>query len=506
MRRLTFLILVSVLLLGALRCGAGASGADASDVTANDARDSGETASPDAAPADAADVADAADAADALAADVATPEWEKGMASTDELGSRRQYQMARAIIHLHNIFSHDACDGKPRLEDGSPNEVCHQQYRDALCANQVDFAFMTDHYGFVAETDTFADLFMPHAGDAWEDEGGLHSANILHCPDGHELRVLVGLEGEASPLGLMRHVVEGDTAARTAAYGDVSAEGVQRLRDAGAIPVAIHIEDRSDEWLDTTDLDLLEICNLHILLDPKIRVLVGLDAASAAKALAMWVFKPADYPTASDLVFLEFHQRVPYYMDQWDRELGLRMIGGFAGNDAHQNVLQALMADGERGDGYRRMTTWYVNHLLVTERTGMAARDALHVGRLYQVFEVLGTPANFDFTATRGDTVFEMGDRIPAGAPVTLNAPVPTALGYAAGADTVRMVLRKITPTEATTVYDGPGPLAYANAMPGRYRLEVFLTPNHLAPYLGDHADRLVKELPWIYSNPIEIQ
>jgi hypothetical protein len=151
------------------------------------------------------------------------------------------------------------------------------------------------------------------------------------------------------------------------------------------------------------------------------------------------------------------------------------------------------------------MMRWYVNHLLVTERSGMAVREALHVGRLYQVFEVLGTPANFDFTATQGDTVYEMGDQVPGGAPVTLHAPVPTVLGFAKANDAVRMVLRRITPSEATTVYDGPGPLDYADAGPGRYWLEVFLTPQHLAPYLDTHVERLVKELPWIYSNPIEV-
>ncbi|MBI5527271.1 MAG: hypothetical protein HY897_13130, partial [Deltaproteobacteria bacterium] len=344
------------------------------------------------------------------------------------------------------------------------------------------------------------------AGDAWEDEGSTHSASIIPCENGHEVRVTVGLEGEASPVGLLRHPVEGDAAAREAAYEDTSDEGVKRLRDAGAVITAIHIEDRTDEWLDSTDLDLIEICNLHILLAPNIRGEVGLDPGAAAAAFAGWVFDLDNYPKTSDLVFLEFHQRVPYYMERWDRQLGLRMIGGFAGNDAHQNVMQSPMADGERPDSYRRMMKWYVNHLLVVSRTAAAAGEAFGAGRLYQVFEVLGTPADFDFRAEQGDSVFEMGEVVPAGAPVTFRAPVPQVLGVSPGTDAVRMVLFKITATEVEVVYDGAGPLEHENAAPGRYRIEVFMTPKHLQPFLRRDADRLIKELPWIYSNPIEVQ
>jgi hypothetical protein len=491
---------ILMMTLAAVACG-GTSPAqgDVSEVADTGIDAAVDVALPDAAPDATPDLVDAAPP------DWVAPEWSRQLPGTDGLGQRRQFHVARAILHLHNVFSHDACDGQPRLADGSPNEACHQQLRDALCANHVDYAMMTDHFAFMAETDDFEALYMHHDGDTWEDEGGEHSANVMPCTDGHQVRLTVGLEGEASPLGIRRHPVEGDTATRTAAYQDSSAEGVQKLRDAGAVPVVIHTEDRTDDWLDHVDVDLFETCNLHILLAPNIRGQVGLDPGAAALAFANWAFKPDEYPAVADLVFLEFHERVAYYMDQWDRQLGLRMMGGFAGNDAHQNVMQKLMADGERGDGYRRMTTWYVNHLLVTERTARAAREALHARRLYEVFEVLGTPADFDFYAVQGGTAYEMGDAVPPGATVTLHAPTPTSLGLPAGLDTVRLVLRKVTPAAATTVYDGPGPLAY-EAGPGRYRLEVFVTPSHLASYLGSHAERLLREYPWIYSNPIEVR
>ena len=442
------------------------------------------------------------------AAEVVVPEWSMGLPPTSDLGTRRQYSIARTIIHLHNVFSHDACDGQPRMADGTPNEVCHQQLRAALCADHIDFAMMTDHTTFVEDTDTFADLYMFHDGDTWEDEGGVHSANVMPCQDGTKVRFAVGMENDhVSLVGLLRHPVDGDQAARAAAYGDYSPAGVKVMRDAGAVPVVIHIEDYTDAQLDAIDADMLETCNLHILLAPNIRKLVGLDPEAASTAFATWLASPDEYPAASDLVFLEFHQRVAYYMDQWDRELGLRMMGGFAGNDAHQNVLNLPMADGERPDSYRRMMKWYVNHALVESRTGTAIRAALHARRLYEVFELVGTPADFDFHADQqGGSTYEMGQVVPAGAAVTLRAPIPHPLAVADGLDTVRMVLRQVTPAGATTVYDGPGPVEYASAAPGRYRLEVFLTPQHLAPYLGASATRLLKEYPWIYSNPIEVQ
>jgi hypothetical protein len=524
--------LPAILVLALAACGGGGSGADVpagtdpgstADVDGADvvadvpvADRAGADDSPDTAIVDEVGGPDAADVApadtvvnDAVdAVDAAEPAWDKGLPSTGLLGTRRGLSVARAIIHMHNIYSHDACDGKPRLDDGSPNEACHQQLRAALCTDHIDFAMMTDHTGFVEETDTFSDLYMPHAGDSWEDgTDGQHSANRFTCDDGHDVRFLVGMEGEASPIGIKHHPVDGDRAARSAAYSDVSAEGVQRLRDAGAVPVVIHIEDRSDAWLDAVDLDLFETCNLHILLHPAIREVVGLEPNAAAAAFADWVGNPWDHSSAADLVFLEFHQRVDYYMDQWDRQLGLRMMGGFAGNDVHQNVMAMEMADGERPDGYRRMMKWYVNHLLVDARTGDAARAALHARRLYEVFEVLGTPADFDFRADGPEgAAFEMGEVVPAGTAVTLRAPVPGVLGGKAGDDLVRMVLIRATPEGAQTVYDGPGPVEVANPAPGRYRLEVFLTPYHLEPWLKPTAPQLLKEYPWVYSNPIEVR
>jgi hypothetical protein len=45
---------------------------------------------------------------------------------------------------------------------------------------------------------------------------------------------------------------------------------------------------------------------------------------------------------------------------------------------------------------------------------------------------------------------------------------------------------------------------------PGTYRAEVRQVPHHLRPWLGDKPDydipdKLIRELPWIYANPITV-
>ena len=40
---------------------------------------------------------------------------------------------------------------------------------------------------------------------------------------------------------------------------------------------------------------------------------------------------------------------------------------------------------------------------------------------------------------------------------------------------------------------------------PGTYRVEVTIEPRHLAPYLGIHGRELIREIDWVYSNPIRV-
>lgn len=48
--------------------------------------------------------------------------------------------------------------------------------------------------------------------------------------------------------------------------------------------------------------------------------------------------------------------------------------------------------------------------------------------------------------------------------------------------------------------------LEHVASEPGAYRVEVRMTPEHARPYLGSFADELIREVVWIYSNPIYVR
>lgn len=508
-----------VLLCGlfVLACGSDSGAGDGADVPATT-----DTGGQDSVVADVDDMdePDAGDqqpqddtAVDEEVADVSEiPEpYPVGLPPTDQLGRPHGFHIARGVLHVHSVFSHDACDGQPVLEDGAPNESCLEQFRHALCADRIDVAMMSEHYDLMTETFDFDELYLHRDGDTWVDEGGKHSANQVNCDGGHVALIMPGLEGSSnrvSPLAITGHPVEGTAEEIEAAYKDDSPEGVARLRAKNAIPTAIHIESDSNDWLHTTDLDALEIGNLHVLIAPNYRSDLGMDPGAPIAAFAEYLFNPENLPWP-DLVFLEFHERMPLYYDLWDEILSERMIAGFAGNDAHQNVSDHELFDGERGDSYRRMFKWYGNHLLVSERTPAQAREALSIGRLYMVYEVLGSPVGFDFWTERGDDIWVMGESADSGgqpSQIRLRATIPTALVEDQAVEVpVSMRLYRVTSDGSELVLETEQELDLAAPGVGRYRLEVDMTPENLAPYLRGH-ERLVRQYPWIYSNPIEIR
>ena len=512
------------LLVLAAACGGGNGEADAGHTPETDVVDDtggggAETTAPEdvGSAQETADDAVGEDAAPDLPEDVPPPlppEPPRGLPSTELLGTAHGYQLGRGIIHIHNIFSHDACDDEPVYADGSPNEPCLQDLREALCTDRIDFAMMSEHYDLMAETLDFDLLFLQRGDDEWVDEEGRHSASGVLCDDGHVALILPGLEGgggEVSPIGITGHPVDGTIEEIEAAYKDSSPDGIQRLRDQWAVPVAIHIESQPLDWLRTADLDAVEIGNLHVLIAPDYRMDLELDPGLPGVMFLAYLLKPEEHPHP-DLVFLEFHERLDFYMDRWDELLAERMIAGFAGNDVHRNVGTTLLGDGERPDSYRRMMKWYGNLLLVGERTPAQAREALSTGRLFMVFEVLGSPAGFDFWAERvsdgapaisGETLDGAdeadGIRLRTTAPdavlVERAHPVPT-----------HVRLYRITAAGSTLVTETDGPLDVLAPGPGRYRVEVDLTPTYLAEWLVGHEEALMHPYPWIFSNPIELR
>src|SRR4051812_10598208 len=151
----------------------------------------------------------------------APPPFAKTLPASTVIPPLRGLRDARGILHLHSVYSHDACDGNG-LPGGAPNTECLAHLRAAICTNHLDFAMLTDHPPHFAEHEFAEDLLLA-PGDAPIMKNGAPVANLAACAGDATQKVLImaGHEGNnMSPLGLERHV-DGDIAARLAFYGRV---------------------------------------------------------------------------------------------------------------------------------------------------------------------------------------------------------------------------------------------------------------------------------------------
>jgi hypothetical protein len=99
-----------------------------------------------------------------------------------------------------------------------------------------------------------------------------------------------------------------------------------------------------------------------------------------------------------------------------------------------------------------------------------------------------------------GETVdFEPGQRLVVEPPSVYD---PSA---ALPEPEIRMRLYRLLGRERRIVADRRGAIDLAVPGPGVYRVEVGIVPRHLTPYLGEAAGRYLREVPWIYSNPIRV-
>lgn len=397
----------------------------------------------------------------------------------------------RGIIHLHSPYSHDACDGDP-MPDGVPREDCLADLRAGLCADAIDFAFLTDHPAEAAYQ-PYADLLLDREDD--EDVDGV--GKYLHCPTGTRTLWMPGIEDELMPVGLDRHVSE-DPEENDRIYNGSDQESFDAEIAAGALVLQAHTEGKDlDTLLARQQMGLtgVEIFNLHAMVDPTKREEdLGLDAFDWLDAISPWVTGTTD--AEPDLVFLGFYQQQDVSLERWDALNAVAPTVGTAGTDAHENALPSLMSDGERVDSYRRMMAWFSNILLVDGDRPADHQAALAAGRLFVAFEVLGTPADWD--VHYGD--LEMGGTAPTGD--TLVASCPTL-----SPDSPQM---GDPPEIDLTVYkDGlpwqSGCGSWPVAEPGVYRVVATITPHHLRAFLDTEADAMIRPYPWLYSNSFRI-
>lgn len=447
----------------------------------------------------------ALDASKDAAREDAPPPWPHVLAPARVMGEARGLRATRAIIHAHSVHSHDACDGNPYV-DGGVNEPCLQNFRRSVCADRIDVVFLTEHSGHMAEG-SFERVMQLRPGDEPLMEAGALVGYRIACPDGHRTMLLPGAENGLMPLGLRRHPdIIDNSLDRTYDATDLAA--LQRFRSAGALVAIPHVEQRDIAWLRERQPDVLEIYNVHANLDPRIALVhLNFNPGPALADLLRFRSLPELEP---DLAFFTFFQESENDLQKWATLLaeGAR-IPGIAASDAHENAIPATLGDGERGDSYRRVFRWFSNELLVRgELTRESAMNALAEARVFVAFEAFGTPVGFSFTARVGDAVSDIGARIQLASRPTLEVIAPTVNELSAELPRpvirVRM-LRAERDGRWTEVAAGTDRATFQPTAAGAYRAEVRILPNHTRPYLPG-LERIVREVPWVYSSAIYVE
>lgn len=405
--------------------------------------------------------------------------------------------LARTIIHMHSVYSHDACDGHP-LDQGRVNEPCLASLRQAVCRDHVDFLFLTEHGKFLNSTE-FNSILNPRDGDSliWQDGHVVES--IQHCPDGHDVHVLPGAEDNVMPLGITRH---------PDASGPLGASVADWRRTGGLIGLA-HVE---RPFLTPTQIrnlrpDAMEVYNLHANVGATARRRSKWTVLARIFGFLQFLPMPRLEP---DLLFLSFFSEDEIALAKWGQVAQDVPVTAIAGTDAHENALPWKMRDGERIDSYRRTMRWFSNFVQVEEFDRDSVLRALKAGNSFVAFEIFGTPIGFDYHADYKSQRFGMGETIHASeaTPVTLSMQRPTIFHADPSAPQPPVVLRilraspdgweEVAKTEAAE-------LVFVTKRPGAYRAEVRIKPEHLAPYLLG-AERLIGYRPWIYANPIYVR
>lgn len=382
----------------------------------------------------------------------------------------------------------------------------------------------------------------------------------------HTLVSTVGYEGtHVMPVGLHRHVtpesLEGGNLSDAVTLTQAKAL-VDAAHLAGGLVVNAHSEQAeiSAQRLLDVGVDAMEIYNIHANF---LTVLGGaggktnlgrifeLDAFFGPKETSPW-------PDLLVMLMLDVQPEAAF--QKWQEVLGQKHVTAVIGNDTHQNVkldgyctpggdFEAVcdsmaetypnlvkvlksggapyLADGERLDSYKRQLRIISDRVLIPavedESAGVveAVKTALQEGRNWVWFDLMGEPENVDFVAKSSTSWVEMGGTIHVGDTLWLRSPlrcVPSlwapwtvAETQAPGDEsTVRTLVWHVAPgAKAATLVKEVAGFAKAESWvadkPGRYHLEVRLTPKHLRKWLqalGKYAD---VEQRWAVSNPVNV-
>jgi len=477
--------------------------------------------------------------------------------TTDPLAT--SFMEIRAVMHVHSVYSHDACDGNG-LPGGQRNMTCWNELRAAVCSVGLNFVGLTDHPAHMREYSMDGEfLFDPAKGDQPIVEAGVTVGNHLKCDDGHTVLITEGYEAAHTlPVAFTSQPTT------DSAYGDlIDARPIAdvkamitELKSHGALVASVHSEedDVSASTLIASGAEAMEWYNPH----GNFKTFLGADNGIGLGALDalnlvgdMTPFMTgSDAGAHSDLVYLLLLPKWPQKgFDKWRAVQRDHTITGILGSDVHQNVSvtplctgnlvipcqlaaagssgkqQALallasgglivMKDGRRLDAYERIFRWLENRVLVTESSPGAVRDALRAGRNYGLFSVFGAPEGFRYAGQAGGTLLEMGAAQKG--PINLTVRLPKSAVQLTGAAwsatdgkkiEVRASLYRTSGTETTLVKESKvlgDTMTFTATDPGAYHVEIWNKPKHLTTALGNQAALADIEYLWIISNPIRV-
>ncbi len=430
--------------------------------------------------------------------------WQPGMAlRLDRAPNARGYVELRGLVHVHSVYSHDACDSQPHDDAGVRNQTCLEDFRRGVCQTQDDFFFLTDH------GNSFADNEFPHVllfdasrGDVLVQRAIGPTANWLACPGSTPALIMAGTETGTMPVGLEGH------ATQRSLYGDVDNTALDTFHALGGITLVPHIENWTVDQLSDLHLDGFEMFNLHRNAVKNAGVAADLVLNYVDKGLLDGLMHP-------DLFFAAFDLDDELYMSRWGTVVarGHHRVTTM-GTDCHRNTFPQLLQDGERIDSYRRMMSAFSNHLLIKPKADgtwadVELKEALKAGRNFGVFEFLGFAEGFDFVAMEGQTPREVGQTATLANGVTLKAVMPKVkdLDPAVEAPALKLQLLKAREggwDEVASITEGT--LTFPVTQPGAYRVEVRMVPRHLKNFAGTRRGFFAAERPWVMTSALYVE
>jgi hypothetical protein len=391
--------------------------------------------------------------------------WEHIRAGRQPVAEDAGWREFRGILHSHSEHSHDC-------------EVPFEQILDALKIDEIDFICLSDHC-----TDGRADFDLQ-----WR---GVRDGKLF-IP-GFEMK-----EG-IMPFGVKPGVVLSNQT-------DSAVLAKQVIEEGGVLFYAHPEEPRA--W-ERPELTGMEIYNIHSDFKK-----IGLRSM-----LPELLVNQRAYP---DQVFHTIAKRPSAFLQRWDELNRTRHITGIAGNDCHQNtgVRGFYTTDGKlriedtspetilefrlnfltrplirllfgrlepnrkmfhiQLDPYERMARLVNTHVLAEELSEAAVKDALRAGRVFVAFDMVANSSGFRWLATNQVQRAVMGETAPFKPDTRLQAFSPHQCRFTVIKD-------------GTQVHTAEGrQLDWLPTSPGKYRVEAELNVRN-------------EWIPWIYSNPIEL-